>query len=382
MRRFLLIALCAAAVSPAASAQVLARFVNPTVEVKMTHPPGTPIELRRAAFVAAGAGCTEELLQRGIELFLRQSVEVLDRQHFDAVLSEHDFAASGYVDPASVAALGKILGPTVLVVVSAPTCEFDHSRDSNVIRTKKGTYYSYTSKTTGVLRGYVRVIDLESGRIFTAQTVQQEHSLAATDDDGYPSYPPDHEVLHTMLERATWEIHKLFFSWDEVRELYFFNDDECGLREAYKLLKIGDVAGARESSLWAVEQCRQSAPKPKFLARAIYNLGMTHLLESQYEPALELLQEAYRLDGGSIIADSIQQCRRAQGLATAMARLEEHAELSLVAASAAAAPAAAGLEPPPDSIEARLQRLEELHQKGLLSQAEYEEKRARVLEDL
>lgn len=383
MRSLLVMVALAAFFSPAAAAQVLARFVNPTVEVKMTHPPGTPVELRRAAFVASGVGCTEDLLQRGIELFLRQSVDVVDRQHIDSILAEHDFAASGYLDPSSVAALGKVLGPTVLVVVSAPTCEFDHTRDSSSVRTKKGTYYSYTAKTSGVLRGYVRVVDLETGRIFTAQTVQQEHSLSATSSDGYPAYPSDHDVLHVLLERATWEMHKLFFPWDEVRELYFFNDDECDLRSAYKLLKIGDVAGAREMSVRSVEACRLSAPKPKFLARAIYNLGMTHLLESEYEAALELLQEAYRLDGGSIIADSIQQCRRAQGLSAAMAQLEERASLELAPAThARTSPAAAPADSADVSVEARLRRLDELLGKGLLTKDEYQQKRQEVLAGL
>lgn len=376
-----------------AEAQFLARFTNPKVEVEMTHPPGFPLTLERAAVVPRGGECVGELVEAVISLFSEQGVELLDRENFEAILAEQDLGISGLVSPESAVEMGKLMGSAVLVMVNTQRCDEQqrHSRDSykNVITGQSG--YKYYSKTEGFLKGSVRVVDLATGRIFASQPVEGRSLLVHDSVEGYPEFPSTYDARDGALRQAVIDVHRMFFPWHERKELYFFNDDECDLRSAFKLMEIDDIAGAAEQSAANLEACKTAAVKPKFLARAYYNLGMARLLQSRYDEALELLGEAYRRDGGDIIAESISEARRARQLSADMTRLEGAAEIgTVVAANPRASAMAAGVVPAsaapggsdPGSPESRLQKLDELLAKGLITREEYEKKRGEILSEI
>lgn len=376
-----------------AETQFLARFTNPKVEVEMTHPPGFPLTLERAAVVPRGGECSGELVDAVISLFSEQGVELLDRENFEAILAEQDLGISGLVSPESAVEMGKLMGSAVLVMVNTQRCDEQErrSRESfkNIVTGQTG--YKYIAKTEGFLKGSVRVVDLATGQIFASRPVEGRSVLVNTSHEGYPEFPSTYDARDGALRKAVTDVHRMFFPWHERKELYFFNDDECGLRSAFKLMEIDDVDGAAEQSAVNLEACKAAAVKPKFLARAYYNLGMARLLQSRYDEALELLGEAYRRDGGDIIAESIGEARRAKQLSTEMARLESSAELGTVVAASAAAPApAAGVVPAsaasgggdPGSPESRLRKLDELLAKGLINREEYEKKRGQILSEI
>jgi tetratricopeptide (TPR) repeat protein len=223
------------------------------------------------------------------------------------------------------------------------------------------------------------VVDLATARIFAAQTVDGRSVLENTSYDGYPEYPSRYDARDAALRQGVTQVHRMFFAWDERRQLYFFNDDECNLRAAFKLLQIDDVEGAAEVSAENLEVCKTADVKPKFFARAYYNLGMTRLLQSRYDEALGHLEQAYRLDGGSIIAESISETRRAKDLAAAMARVEDSAAVGPAIAQTSPEPAAGGGD---GSVAARLQQLDSLLAQGLISDDEYEQKRKEILSEI
>lgn len=310
-----------------AEAQFLARFANPKIEVTMTHPPGYPLTLDRAAVVPQGEGCPDELADAVISMFSSHGVELLDRQNFEAILAEQDMGVSGLVNPETAVQMGKMVGSAVLVTVTASRCAEESRRHTERFETFDGKVGTrYIAETEGHLKGSVRVIDLATGRIFAARPIQGRSKLANTSLQGPPQAPSTFDARDLALRSAVAEVRKMFFAWDERRELYFFNDDECDLRSAFKMLQIDDVEEAAELSERNLETCRSASVKPKFLARAYYNLGMARLLQSRYDDAIELLTEAFRRDGGDIVAESIAEARRAKSLAEDMARLEEGPE--------------------------------------------------------
>lgn len=383
-----LLALFLATGSPA-SAQFFARFTNPKVEVTMTHPPGFPLSLERAAVVPRGDDCAEEFGDTVVALFARQGVDLVDRQNIETVLAEQDLGASGYVDADTAVELGQVLGSAALILVTTQRCDEEQNRSSERVKTLSGDERTkYTAKTEGFFKGSVRVVDLATARIFAAQTVDGRSTLENTSYDGYPESPSRYDARDAALSDALVRVHRMFFPWDERRNLYFFNDDECNLKAAFKLLKIDDVAGAAELSAENLEICKTADVKPKFLARAYYNLGMARLLQSRYDEALEYLEQAYRRDGGSIIADSIEEARRAQRLAAQMAELEDSAALGPEVAQARnqAQPTSGASEAAEgggaSSLAARLEQLETLLDQGLISQKEYDEKRQEILGDI
>ena len=64
------------------------------------------------------------------ELVSTKAFQVLDRKEIDAVLGEQDLGASGRIDPATKAKIGKIKGAKYLVAATVSSYERTSSRDS------------------------------------------------------------------------------------------------------------------------------------------------------------------------------------------------------------------------------------------------------------
>jgi tetratricopeptide (TPR) repeat protein len=177
----------------------------------------------------------------------------------------------------------------------------------------------------------------------------------------------------------------MFFPWSEMRSLRYYKDDKCNLQTAYQLLKIGDVEGAAEQSKKNLEYCKsQPKIKPKTLARAYYNLGMSHFMRDEHDEALELFEQAYRLKSGSRIQETILECKRAKAEAAKMREYESRMALAETNKSASIAHPAAGKveEAAEGTIGDRLRQLEDLRRQGLVSDEEYELKKKEILADL
>lgn len=408
VRKTVMAALCvplitAVAVAPA-EAQFFARFVNPQVEVTMTHPPGFPLEIERAALIPEeGDDCAEEFAAAVAERFVDNGIELVDRQNLDAMFQEMDFGLSGRIDPASAVELGEMLGPSVLILVRVQRCavEKQHLTDKRTSLTGK-TYYEYISRTSGWFKGTVRVTDLTTGRIFKTQTLDASVRKENSGDVRWPEYPSEFEVRDAFLADATAQVHRMFFPWDERKELYFFNDDECDLRAAYELMEIGEIDSAADRSEENLEHCKTADVKPKFLARAYYNLGMTRFLQSRFDEALELLKTAHGVKSGDIISESITECRRAKRLSQQMAELDESGGFELPSAGGSGGVRKASTGETPQglegrnraaggassdgggsaSIKERLQKVESLHDQGLITDEEYQAKREEILAEI
>ncbi len=120
--------LAALAVPSLAHAQLWARLTNPTITVEIQHPPGLNISVERIAFGPARGECSNEIVQRLMDNFVSSGIEVVDRQSTDRLLDEHDFASTGYVDRATAAELGKLLGPSAMIMVEVQRCVTEQSR--------------------------------------------------------------------------------------------------------------------------------------------------------------------------------------------------------------------------------------------------------------
>lgn len=400
----LLIGLITMLAAAPVQAQFFARFVNPQVEVTMTHPPGFPLEIERAAVIPEeGDPCAEEFGAAVTERFVENGIELVDRQNLDAMFQEMDFGLSGRIDPASAAELGEMLGPSALILVRVQRCavEKQHLTDKGTTLSGK-TVYEYISRTSGWFKGTVRVTDLTTGKIFKTQTIEASVRKENSGDVRWPEYPSEFAVRDAFLDDATRQVHRMFFPWHERKELYFFNDDECDLRSAYELMEIGEIDSAAERSEENLEKCKTADVKRKFLARAYYNLGMTRFLQSRFDEALDLLKTAHGVKSGDIISESIAECRRAQRLSERMAELDESGGFELPSAGGSggvrqasagepsregrsrrrAAGGASGAGGGSASIKERLQKVESLHDQGLITDEEYQAKREEILEEI
>ena len=328
--------LCVVALAPLAHAQFFDRLSNPAVTVDLQHPPSLGLQVERLAFGPASGKCSDEIIQAMIDDFVSSGLEVIDRQNLDLILAEHDFTFSGYVDEASAAAIGRILGPSAMVIVDVQRCAFDKKRlRDTVTRYDSETEQDYEqpvykSRTRAFVKASVRTVDLTTGRIFAARTLDYAPERQAESYEGYPEYPSEFAVLDTAFGWIVRDAHRMFLPWTERTSLIYFDDKACGLKAAYQALRSGMADRAHDLSLANLEACK-TAPKAKkkTLAHAYYNVGMSHMMRGEYDAALEYFFEAAKLRPGDIVSKAIADTRKAKDLLASMQRIEESTALAL-----------------------------------------------------
>ena len=329
-RMFIMLALLGLA--PMAHAQFLDHLTNPTVSVRLNHPPGLGLKIDKVAFGPATGTCADQIVEALIGDFVSNHVEVIDRQNLATILAEHQFTLSGYVDQGSAAAIGKILGPSALVFVKTQRCatQKDTLTDTETrYNAQTKTNYNvrvYISRTRAFLKASIQTVDLATGRIFSARSLDYSPEQRTQSYDGYPDAPAEFDVLDSAIRSAVTDVHRMFLPWSEKTELVYYNDKDCGLKDAFDLLKNGDVGGATQLSEKNLQNCKSDPKiKDKVLGHAYYNVAMGHLIRDDHDKALESFREAARLRPGDIVAKAMGDCQKAKDMKLAMQQIEEKA---------------------------------------------------------
>jgi hypothetical protein len=405
---------CSLVVAPRTEAQFWDKLTNPKVKIEIKHPPGLGLQVTKVAFGPARGQGSDEFIDALTELFVKANVEVLERQQLESLLREHDFSFSGYVDQQTAAAIGRIVGPSVMVFVNIQRYATEQKKLYRDWKDNKGfPHRTWISRTQAFVKGSIKSVDLATGRIFAASTLDASPSVENTSEDQCcAEFPGEFDVLDKALRAAVGQARRLYLPWSELTELYFFDDKDCNLKAAYSMFKAGDAKSALEQSMTNLELCKTLGEgKVKALAHAYHNAGMAHLALGDPEKALQYLGEAQRTKAADIHTEAMGDCRRAIQLGREMQRVEEKMALDATFAEsrrraaqtgsggatgrgAAAEPAAlpgaaptqggsgAAATPSAVPIEERLKKLDDLLKKGLISKDDYERKKAELLKEL
>jgi len=394
IRKAALLALLTASCGIPARAQFWDSLINPDVNVTITHPPSLGIKVERVAFAPVTNRMAEDLVSACIaDLVASGNVEVVDRGNIEKVLGEQKLTNSGLIDEATAVRMGRLLGAPVLLftqVIRADVKRIPLSKTTPGWTDKKGTYHpaetTWTSKTQVDYNASIQAVDLATGRIYAQKRIAVSPSREASSDKGQPEYPSDTSVIEDAVAQATASVHQMLLSWTEQRKLIFYDDKDYGMKEAYRRLQLKDTAGALAKSLEALEAARKDNAKPKYLGRTHYNVGMCRFIQGDYAGALPFLRAARETDPDhKIFAGAEAECLRAKALAEEMTRVDARSakvEIDLPRAAESAAPAPAPKKAEGPSVEERLERLEALRKKGLVSPAEYKAKKAEIMKDL
>lgn len=386
--RLLAIALCLM-LGGVARAQWFDSLINPDVEVTLAHPPGLGIRVQRVAFAPVQTLAADELVSACIvDLTSTGQVEVLDRGNIEKVMREQKFSNSGLVDETSAIELGRLLGSPVLVMISVHNLKvtrIPHSSTKAEWKDSKGKVHpavtTYTSKTQVDYSASVQAVDLATGRVFSQQRIAVAPSKEQSSEDGQPEYPSETEVREMAIDQVRTQVHRMLLPWTEVRKLIFYDDRDYGMKDAYKRLKLKDVLGALAASEKALAQAKaDSKARPKYLGHAHYNVGICHFILGDYTSALPYLKAARETDAEhKIYREATSECERAIQLRDEMARVEKR---SVKLVPSVSEPDAAPGANPNGTIEERLERLRGLLKKGLITQPEYDKRKAEILSEL
>ena len=317
--------------SLSARAQFFEEMTCPQVTINLTHPPDLGIKVSKIAFGPATGTCSDQIIDAIQSDFVSNNIEVIDRANLTAILAEHQFTFSGYVDQTSAAAIGKILGPSALVFVKVQVCETKVDK----LVGKKTVYYKdkttgevpvYYARTRVNLRGSIQAVDLATGRIFGSQPFEFSPERTNESDQGYPDPPAEFDIQKMAFQSVVSEIHQMFLPWTEPLTLYYYDNKDHDLNQAYQAMKAGNLDLAFDLSKKNLESCKSDAHiKDKLKSHAYYNMGMSYLLREEYDKAMEFFQEAAKLHSGNIITSAMSKCQKAKEIQISRQRVEQKA---------------------------------------------------------
>lgn len=397
-------------ISSSAYAQFFKLAPDKTVPVVIMHPPQFGLTVKRVAFGQPEGSCASEaneVVDRMIlPDFQQNGMDVIERQALNQIMSEHNFNQSMYADPTSAAQLGKILGPSALIVVTVDTCSSSRQPLYNDSRNYLNNQITRTfiSKTRYSLEGSVRVINLTTGQILGSHNFQSHQDKSNQSQQGQPEFPPVDDVKDAAMQEVRNQVHAMFFPSGTGQNLVFYGDRDCGLNEVYEAFKNGDHDGAMHMMDANLEACKSGKHKDKTLARAYYDDGLLHCIAKDYHKSSALFTSAMDGKGAEDVGAASAACTQAREGAETLkayeARLAQIQAPPPINAQAAAPatpappgpPAAASVSTAPQapagqsagtsSVEGRLKQLDKLYKSGLITKKEYDQKRAAILNSL
>jgi tetratricopeptide (TPR) repeat protein len=317
------------------SAQFFDEISNPQVSVRINHAPGLGFKINKIAFNTATGTCSDEVITALIGDFVNSKIEVLDRENLKSILAEHDLNFSGYLDQNKAVEIGKIIGPSALITVKVLRCQAEIKDNLYANETKydaqtKQNYnvVAYIARTRFYLKVSIQTADLTTGRIFTARVLDYSPVKENKSYEGRPEAPAEFDVREEAFTTLVQDVHRMFLPWSETTSLYYFDDKDGNLKQAYLALQSGAPEIALDYSLKNLEDCKNTLKiKDKTLAHAYYNLGMSYFIINEYDKAIVNFLEAQKIKPGNIINQAISNCQYAKNSSLAMQKVDENAKI-------------------------------------------------------
>lgn len=306
-------------------------LMNPTVTVNVRHPPNLGLGIETVAF---SPGAESSTVDRIVDLFsddLGLSSEACEaelRQRVTEMLLAGGLEVTRDADPARADAA---------ITINVTRCDGERERfttSEEVVertndRVSRRTVTRYHTRTTISFRALFEVTDLSTGNVMLSRSYEFEPRRTHVADRGYPDYPSANAVIGEAYRRTTRRIRPLFFGWTERRALVFFDDDRCGLKQAFRAVEAGDYERALQLSIANVVSC-QPDPVTEIteadLAAAHYNVGILHRIRGDFGPALASLEQGRTANpDNGVIRSAIREAISAREVAGEFTRAEQEA---------------------------------------------------------
>ena len=310
-------------------------LMNPTVDVNVEHPPSLGLGIERVTFSSenelpartgladlfsdnlglSSAVCGAELQQRLTRMLLEEGLEVTRNDN-----------------PAQA---------DVAIAINVTRCDGERERSTTsevvVEKTDSGnrrrTVTKYHAHTRVFFRALFEVTDQSTGNVMLSRSYEFEPRRANVGGRDHPEYPSANDVIGEAYRRTTRRIRPLFFGWTERRELVFFDDDRCGLKQAFRAVAAGNYDRALELSLANANSCQpdpQTEITTKDVAAAHYNVGILHRIRGDFGPALASLEQGRAADpDNGVIRSAIREAISARAVASEFTRAEEDASVQV-----------------------------------------------------
>jgi len=247
---------------------------------------------------------TDELTSK---LFQSGRFTILDRQHLDNLLREHDLQYSNLVDKNSTVKLGKLMGSAALIFGRVSQHDYKEETSSYDGTDSKGNYYKvYKRKGIATVALTLQVTDLETGSIIAVRNIKKTATQSTSAENERAPSIDQGPLLEKARSQAIDEFMKDIAPYTVYEKVKLLTDDNVPeLANGVEMAKVGSWADA----IIVFESAAESYPNS---AKSLYNLGVALELTDQFDRALECFDKAYKLEANKLYLLEKAACKRRQ----------------------------------------------------------------------
>ena len=283
-----------------------------TVSIRVPFTKPAEIDLKGIENIAigdiegpGGKDLQDELTQA---LFESERFQVVDRQHLDRILTEHELQYSGAIDESTAIELGKLIGSTAFIFGRIQKYDYNEKESHSRWKDKKTgkTHIDYNRKGVATVRAFLQITDTRTGKILAIKKIEQTATATTSATDRRPP-PIDSDAL---LEVARLKVVDAFMKAIAPYEVMI----------GVTFIKVkgvppisAGIAFAKhrqwDLAIESFERGVEAAPY-KVKDKAHYNLGIAYMCVSNFDKAKEHLKEAVRLNPKSKrYAKAFERCK-------------------------------------------------------------------------
>jgi tetratricopeptide (TPR) repeat protein len=250
----------------------------------------------------SSADVSDELTSK---LFQSGRFTVLDRQHLNSLLKEHDLQYSNLVDKNSTVKLGKLMGSAALIFGRVSQHNYKEETSSYDGKDSKGNYYkNYKRKGKATVALALQVTDLETGSIIAVRNIQKIATKTTSASNERAPNIDQGPLLANARHQAVDEFMKDIAPYTVYEKVKLLTDDSIPeLANGVEMAKVGSWADAIE----IFESASESFPNN---AKPLYNLGVALELTDEFDRALECFDQAYKCEANKLYLLEKAACKR------------------------------------------------------------------------
>ncbi len=248
------------------------------------------------------------------KIFRSGRFEVLDRQHLNKLLSEHNLSFSGLVNPETSAELGQLLGTSALIFGRVSKYEYteDITKENWESKDKKGRVSRHTTYTRiGRIEmdASLQITDLTTGKIVAIKNIQKSNGEKKSADDQYPPAIDKNKWLRWGYQAVANEFMKMIAPYKEMVSVNLLKDgDMPELEKGINFAKIGQWDKAIDYFEKAIKNYKTNLEVE--IHKAYFNLGVACEYNYQFDKAEEALNKAYELKADEDYARELSNVKR------------------------------------------------------------------------
>ena len=232
-------------------------------------------------------------------LFSSGRFNVLDRQHLERIIKEHNLTVSGFINESTAAEIGKFTGTAALVFGRIQNDKYNEEtwRDEAQTDSDGKRHRRHHRKGTYNLIVNLKIIDIKTSEILATKTIASSHTEKKSEDNKWPMDINKNVLYRKCIGDISGKFIKMIAPYKENVKATFQTDKMLPeINYAITQFKIGEW----KEGLTVLEEATQKKDlEPSIRAKAYYDLGLAQMYYFNYEESIENLKKALKINPNS-----------------------------------------------------------------------------------